>query len=80
MMGESSAFTTRKEIQVFGYLDRFSKYLLYNFIYFFLTARTLSRSKELLWWQGSEFEKFAVFRHEMFFPVSFWTLLFVTIS
>jgi hypothetical protein len=27
MMGESSAFTTRKEIQVLGNLDRFSKYL-----------------------------------------------------
>ena len=29
MMGESSAFTRRKEIRVFGYLDCFSKYLEY---------------------------------------------------
>jgi hypothetical protein len=28
-MGESSAFTTHKEIRVFGFLDRFSKYLKY---------------------------------------------------
>jgi hypothetical protein len=28
-MGESSPFTTRKEIRVFGYLDCFSKYLKY---------------------------------------------------
>ena len=45
----------------------------------FLTARTLPRSKESLWW-GNRVSKYAVFRHEMFFPVSFWTLLFVTIS
>ena len=29
MMGESSAFTTRKEIQFLVNLDRFSKYLKY---------------------------------------------------
>ena len=29
---------------------------------------------------GNLVSKIAVFRHEMFFPVSFWTLLFVTIS
>ena len=45
----------------------------------FLTARTLSRSKESLFLAGKKnlVSKIAVFRHEMFSPVSFWTLIFV---
>ena len=35
---------------------------------------TLMAGKEL------SFSKTVVFRHKMIFPVSFWTLLFVTIS
>ena len=45
----------------------------------FLTARTLSQSKESLWCP-IRVSKTAVIHHEMFFPVSFWTLIFVTIS
>ena len=35
----------------------------------FLTARMLSRSKELLWWHRTLVSKIAVFNHEIIFPV-----------
>ena len=44
--------------------------ILYLFKVRFLTERMLSRSKDSLSWQGSEFQKFAVFHHEMIFSSS----------